>query len=79
MACGTPVIVSNTPRFLSELKNNLDACIVELNENAITEGIKKLITDYDYWKRLSENLHKKALECKWERIAQMLTEEFNNI
>ncbi|MGC8725542.1 MAG: glycosyltransferase [Thermoplasmata archaeon] len=79
MACGTPVIVSNTPRFISELKNDYNACIVEPNENAIAEGIKKLITDYGYWKMLSENLQKKAVECRWEHIAQMLTEEFNKI
>lgn len=79
MACGTPVIASNTPRFVSELKGDIDACIVEPNENAIAEGIKKLLVDKEYWKMLSINIQKKSEDYKWEHIAQMLIYELKNM
>ena len=79
MACGTPVIASNTPRFTSELKSDIDACIVEPNENAIAEGIKKLLVDKEYWKMLSVNIQKKSEDYRWERITQMLIYELKNM
>ena len=78
MACGTPLIVSNTPRFISELTNNYNALIVEPTENEITGAIKKLLADKEYWNMLSTNIRKKSEECKWEKIAKRLVNEFNS-
>lgn len=77
MACGTPLMVSNTPRFISELTNNYNALIVEPTEAEITGGIKKLLTDKEYWNMLSTNIRRKSEECTWENVAKQLVNEFN--
>ena len=76
MACGTPLIVSNTPRFISELTNNYNALIVEPTEAEITAGIKKLLADKEYWNMLSTNIRRKSEECMWENVAKQLVNEF---
>ena len=78
MACGTPLIVSNTPRFISELTNNYNALIVEPTEAEITGGFKKLLTDKEYWNTLSTNIRRKSEECMWENVAKQLVNEFNS-
>ena len=78
MACGTPLIVSNTPRFISELTNNHNALIVEPTENEITGAIKKLLSDKEFWDMLSTNIRKKSEGCEWEKIAKQLVNEFNS-
>jgi glycosyltransferase involved in cell wall biosynthesis len=77
MACGTPLIVSNTPRFISELTNNYNALIVEPTEAEITAGIKKLLADKEYWNMLSTNIRRKSEEYMWENVAKQLVNEFN--
>ena len=79
MACGTPIIASNTPRFISELTNDYDACIVEPNEIAISGSIKKLLNDKEYWNMLSANIRKKSEECQWDIVAQNLIHEFTSL
>ena len=78
MGCGTPLIVSNTPRFISELTNNYNALIVEPTENEIASGIKRLLTDKEYWNMLSTNIRRKSEECQWENVAKQLFDEFNS-
>lgn len=78
MACGTPLMVSNTPRFISELTNNYNALIVEPTEAEITAGIKKLLADKEYWNMLSTNIRRKSEECMWENVAKQLVNEFNS-
>ncbi len=78
MACGTPIIASNTPRFTSELTNDNNACIVDPNETAIAESIKKLLTDKKYWDMLSTNIRKKSEECRWDTVAQRLFQELRD-
>ena len=79
MACGTPIIASNTPRFISELTNDYDARIVDPNETEIAESIKKLITDKEYWDMLSTNVRKKFEECRWDNVAKRLIKELNEV
>lgn len=78
MACGTPLIVSNTPRFISELTNNYNALVVEPTESEIASGIKRLLADNEYWNMLSTNIRRKSEECQWEKVAEQLVNEFNS-
>ena len=78
MACGTPLIVSNTPRFISELTNNYNALVVEPTEVKIAEGIKKLLNDQEYWQMLSTNIRNQSNGCRWENVAKQLVNEFNS-
>lgn len=79
MACGTPIIVSNTPRFTSELTNDYDAIIVDPDETAISESIKKLLNDKKYWDILSANIRKKSKQYQWDSVAQSLIHEFESV
>ena len=77
MACGTPLIVSNTPRFYSELTNNYNALFVEPIEIEIAGAIKKLLDDNEYWNMISTNIRMKSDECQWENVAKQLVNEFD--
>lgn len=57
MACGTPVVVSNTS-LLPEVVADAGLLVNPLNVDGLTSAIEKLLVDED----LTQNLSKKALE-----------------
>ena len=75
MACGAPVIASNTTS-LPEVVGGAGILVDPESEEEITEGINKLLSDSG----LREDLRKKGLlrsrEFTWEGSAQRLIEVF---
>ncbi|MFD1293687.1 glycosyltransferase family 4 protein [Lutibacter holmesii] len=78
MACGVPVITSNTSS-MPEVSGNAAHIINPFNPNEITEGIIKILSDKEY----SEELCKKGLErskvFSWKNMAKQVLVLYNEI
>jgi glycosyltransferase involved in cell wall biosynthesis len=69
MACGIPVITSNTSS-MPEIANDAALIINPHNPIEIADGMKLLLTDFDYYKTLSEKGLLRAKEFSWKIMAE---------
>ena len=78
MACGVPVITSNTSS-MPEVSGDAAHIVNPFNPEEITEGIIKILSDKEY----SENLCKKGLErskvFSWKNMAKQVLVLYNEI
>jgi len=64
------VIATRIPRFVSELKNDINAIIVEPNnESQLVDAIVRVSGDPRLREKLQRNLHIYALEKSWDAIS----------
>ncbi len=68
MACGAPVIASNTSS-LPELVGNADALFDPLDVYSITEKMGRALTDSVFRRELSERGLKQAAQFSWQKTA----------
>jgi glycosyltransferase involved in cell wall biosynthesis len=78
MACGVPVITSNTSS-MPEISGNAAHIVNPHNPREITEGMIKILSDKEY----SENLCKRGLErskvFSWKNMAEQVLVIYNEI
>lgn len=75
MACGTPVICSNTSCF-PEVVGELDVCVPPTNVGEVEVKIMEIISDEQYRKMLTEKCYQKAKEYSWEASAKLYHQAF---
>lgn len=77
---GKVVIATHIPRFVSELKNDLNAIIIEPNnESQLVDAIVKVSGDSRLREKLQQNLHAYALEKSWNAISLSTFELYSRI
>ena len=77
---GKVVIVTRIPRFVSELKNDVNAIIVEPNnESQLVEAILRASGDSRLREKLQRNLRTYALEKSWDAISLSTFELYSKI
>ena len=78
MACGVPVITSNTSS-MPEVSGDAAHIVNPYNPEEITEGIIKILSEKEY----SENLCKKGIErsklFSWKNMAEQILVLYNEI
>jgi glycosyltransferase involved in cell wall biosynthesis len=75
MACGTPVLTSNTSS-LPEVVGDAAYTVAPERTEAITEGLSTLATSPETRTRLSEAGLQRAADFSWERTAQLTIESY---
>lgn len=78
MACGTPVITSNTSA-MPEVAGNAALLINPLDEEDIAEKIYSLATDSSLLQDLKEKGYKRSEEFSWEKTAMEVLEIYNKL
>lgn len=78
MACGTPVICSNTSCF-PEVVGELDVCIPPTDVRKVEVKIREIISNEPYRKMLAEKCYQKAKEYSWEASAELYHQAFLQI
>jgi len=78
MACGTPVITSNTSS-LPEVAGNAAMLVNPTNENEIAEAIAKLIFDQELKKTMIKNGLERIKIFTWENTARNTLEIFKKV
>ncbi|MFD3000912.1 glycosyltransferase family 4 protein [Pontibacter toksunensis] len=71
MACGTPVITSNTSS-MPEVAGGAAVLVDPFKHQEITEGIHQLVSDQDLYSKLVEKGIKRASEFTWEASAKSI-------
>lgn len=69
MACGVPVITSNTSS-MPEIAGSAAILVDPYNPSELTDAIRKVVTDDKLRSELIESGFKRAKEFNWERMAQ---------
>ena len=75
MACGTPVICSNTSCF-PEVVGELNVCVPPTDVRMVETKILEMTSDEPHRKLLAEKCYKKAQEYSWETSAQLYHQAF---
>lgn len=75
MACGTPVICSNTSCF-PEVVGELDVCVPPTDVRMVETKIQEMTLNESYRKMLAEKCYKKAQEYSWETSARLYHQAF---
>lgn len=78
MACGTPVMTSNSSS-LAEIAGDAALLVDEKSVKSISEGIRKLIKDTELREELSEKGLKHCRQFTWERSANVLKEVYRKL
>lgn len=78
MACGTPVITSNTSA-MPEIAGNAALLINPLDEDDIAEKIYSLATDSFLLQEIKEKGYKRSEEFSWEKTAKEVLKIYNNV
>ncbi len=78
MACGTPVIVSNTTS-LPEVVGNAGILVSPKSEKEICQAMERILTDVSERERLARLGIERAKEYTWEKSAQMLLDVYSSI
>ncbi|MBX2992600.1 MAG: glycosyltransferase family 4 protein [Bacteroidetes bacterium] len=69
MACGLCVVTTNVGGIPYLLENDHEALLVEPNDAARMAGaIRRILTEPDLARRLSQNARRKAEQCDWSNI-----------
>lgn len=77
MACGTPVITSNTSS-MPEIADDAALIIDPFKPEDITEAILKLLNDENYKSNLIEKGYKQASNFTWKSMAEKVLEIYTN-
>lgn len=78
MACGTPVVTSNTPVF-SEISGGAAIMIDPYNVKQLAEATIRLLTRSDIWKEFSEAGLRRASIFSWEKTAELTLKSYNKV
>lgn len=78
MACGTPVITSNTSS-MPEIADDAALIIDPFKPEDITEAILKLLNDENYKSNLIEKGYKQASNFTWKSMAEKVLEIYKSI
>ncbi len=78
MACGTPTIISNT-NSLTEIAGESGLKVDPNSIDEITNGMKKIITDKDFQKKLSESGKARSKELRWTTTIEKHYQLFHEI
>ena len=78
MACGTPVITSNTSA-MPEVAGNAALLINPLDEEDMADKIYSLATDRSLLQDIKEKGYKRAEEFSWHKTAKEVLEIYNNV
>ena len=78
MACGTPVITSNVSS-LPEVAGTAALMVDPFDIDAITDGLRRLLTDKKLRKRLIEAGYRQTKRFSWERSAQDLLDIYARV
>jgi len=78
MACGVPVISSNTPALL-EVAEGVSEIVDRKNVEDIARGIKKVLEDEEYRNKLIKRGFKRVQEYSWDKVAKQTLEIINSI
>lgn len=69
MSCGLPVLVSNSVGAIELLHHDQDAVILEPKDvDEVCNAITKLVSDGEYYSRLSQNAMAAVKEFTWEKL-----------
>lgn len=69
MSCGLPVIVSESVGAIELLHNEEDAVIVDPeNVEAVSNVVLKLMSDKDYYNKISENAYNAVKDFTWDKL-----------
>lgn len=78
MACGTPVIVSNTSA-LPEVVKDAGIAVDPESEEELSEAVKRLLEDHKYRESLSRLGIERAKKYTWANTAKMLMDVYKNV
>lgn len=78
MACGTPVITSNTS-CMPEIAGNAAALVDPFDEKSIASGIGEVLSDHLYYDQLVQRGLEKVKQFSWENSASKTIEIYNTI
>jgi glycosyltransferase involved in cell wall biosynthesis len=78
MACGCPVICSNTSS-MPEVAGNAAILVSPKDETGLAEAIDTVMQDREYSKQLIESGHKRAGEFSWDYTAQKTVSIFEKV
>src|SRR6185312_2485417 len=70
MACGTPVLTSNASS-IPEVVGDAAISVAPANVDAITEGLRELMTNEDLRKRLAAKGFDRAAQLSWDNTARL--------
>jgi len=80
LSYGIPVVCSNLPSIKDFIKDGREALLIEPdNPFALSEAIDKLLTDYNLYKKLSENAPKTAEKHIFSLTTQKILDFFKNL
>ena len=78
MACGTPVITSNTSA-MPEVVGNAGILVDPHCSQSIADAINHLIDDPIYYRELSDRGRLRIESFTWEKVAQQMTEVYKRV
>lgn len=78
MACGTPVICSNTSCF-PEVVGELNVCVPPTDVRSVETKILEMISDESYRMKLADKCYQKAQEFSWSESARLYHQAFENL
>lgn len=78
MACGTPVICSNTSCF-PEVVGELNVCVPPTDVRSVETKILEMISDESYRMKLADKCYQKAQEFSWSESARLYHHAFENL
>lgn len=78
MACGTPVITSNTSA-MPEVADDAAMLVNPLDVDAITNAIKKILENKNFYNHLKYNGLNRAIAFSWENTAQKTINLYNAV
>lgn len=78
MACGVPVITSNTSS-MPEVSGNAAHIVNPHNPEEITEGIIKILSDKEYYNELSKKGIERSKLFSWKNMAEQILVLYNQI
>lgn len=78
MACGTPVIVTDTSGVSSIFGKKSPLVTSSNNPLMVAQKIKHLLTDKNEYQKISREVLEKAAEMSWENIAEKFIEILKN-
>jgi glycosyltransferase involved in cell wall biosynthesis len=78
LACGTPVIGSNSGGLKETIKHNYNGVLLDdMNPDNLGETINELLADFDKYSTLQKNARKSVESFSWDQHVSRLEESLN--
>ena len=77
LACGLPVLITDVPEIAKDIEKNKAGLIFEYNKDSLTETIKKLISNKDFYFEARKSAVNMAKNLSWDNVFRKVLTKSN--